>query len=775
MARRPALEDSGPGFVVWVQKAEAPKSKQITDPFASMYGSGIAIEPPGGGESLERLWSIFEENAIHSACVGAKAFDSVGAGWKLVSKAEGDESSLDKVKADESMLRDLLATISRKITFPQLLLQAALESDAVGWSAWEISRDAGGTIDAIFPVPPYSIRATKIDGVYVQIVGGETKYFVEFGREKDVSVSRGPSRKPTTPEDTPNELLIFRHYTPRSPWYGLPLWISAIPAIVEFTAIREFNLATFTGSGQTDRIVHVEAKEAKTAQKKAADLKNQFKEAAGYPRATLISHGTQDVKVNVTPLQQPVREASYIRRREDVIKEILIAHSVPPYRVGWAELGSLGGSSAKEMLRAYRTGAIEPLQEILETKVNTDLFGEKGLGLVNYRWELVDINWDQMAEDVSSVATLIQNATITPNEGRARIKLPPGEDPLLDKFYMNGKPIEKAGAEPANPFGGAPMPFGARPGQEEGPPTQEKPPEEGEPTEKPEEEAEKIKPKAKKSHDAEKHRTPWIKAVAGEVGKRFSAERSKLTRACRREKNPKRLKAVLEGVIDAGAKEWKTLFEKAYARAAAEFAALQFENLKKLGKLPEDAVPRIPIHKDLPSAGVDVDYVDAWEEYVLRRLRDRDATAMLVKGVVETTKDKIRSILATALEEGEGVFEIAKRIDSLYLDQIIPNRSEVIARTEIVAASNEGSLVGAITSGLRLQKLWLSQEDGKVREAHQEAADEGRWYPIDDPFVVGGEKLMYPGDTSMGASPENTIQCRCTQIYREVDENDAPI
>jgi hypothetical protein len=35
--------------------------------------------------------------------------------------------------------------------------------------------------------------------------------------------------------------------------------------------------------------------------------------------------------------------------------------------------------------------------------------------------------------------------------------------------------------------------------------------------------------------------------------------------------------------------------------------------------------------------------------------------------------------------------------------------------------------------------------------------------PIDKPFDVGGEQLMYPGDPD-GGSPGNTINCRCTVL-----------
>jgi uncharacterized protein with gpF-like domain len=41
-------------------------------------------------------------------------------------------------------------------------------------------------------------------------------------------------------------------------------------------------------------------------------------------------------------------------------------------------------------------------------------------------------------------------------------------------------------------------------------------------------------------------------------------------------------------------------------------------------------------------------------------------------------------------------------------------------------------------------------------------AADGQVQDIDEPFDVGGEQLMYPGDPA--GSPGNTINCRCTVL-----------
>ena len=56
-----------------------------------------------------------------------------------------------------------------------------------------------------------------------------------------------------------------------------------------------------------------------------------------------------------------------------------------------------------------------------------------------------------------------------------------------------------------------------------------------------------------------------------------------------------------------------------------------------------------------------------------------------------------------------------------------------------------------------------SDIDDKTREDHVDV--NGAVVPIDEPFIVGGYEMMYPGDESLGAGPEEIINCRCSVEY----------
>ena len=135
--------------------------------------------------------------------------------------------------------------------------------------------------------------------------------------------------------------------------------------------------------------------------------------------------------------------------------------------------------------------------------------------------------------------------------------------------------------------------------------------------------------------------------------------------------------------------------------------------------------------------------------------------AQKVVGVTNVTKQKIRDIIAPLEKAGASIEQMRKALDSLYLDQIIPNRSEVIARTEVIGASNAGSSYAADQTGLKLEKEWLSTRDDRTRESH--VGMDGEKRPKEKKYSNG---LMFPGDPE--GEPEEVIQCRCTEVYKRV-------
>jgi HK97 family phage portal protein len=155
---------------------------------------------------------------------------------------------------------------------------------------------------------------------------------------------------------------------------------------------------------------------------------------------------------------------------------------------------------------------------------------------------------------------------------------------------------------------------------------------------------------------------------------------------------------------------------------------------------------------------------------------------------IQTTADNLKLIIDQGIENGWTIDELRKQIganfDRYLIEGFEPNlseqelqwfidrrpayRRENIARTETLHATNAGAFETYKAWGVVDLKEWLDSRDNRVRPTHTAA---GAQYglggnpgpiPIDDPFIIGGQPMMYPLDGSLGASASEICQCRCS-------------
>jgi hypothetical protein len=121
-----------------------------------------------------------------------------------------------------------------------------------------------------------------------------------------------------------------------------------------------------------------------------------------------------------------------------------------------------------------------------------------------------------------------------------------------------------------------------------------------------------------------------------------------------------------------------------------------------------------------------------------------------------------RAQLVEGVELGESIPKLAKRISRL--PDLAGPRATVVARTEVVSASNKATLAVARDRGVATVKTWLATDDDRTRESHAaaEADPANQRIPMDHPFTVGGWPADYPGDP--GLPPDEAINCRCTVV-----------
>jgi hypothetical protein len=131
-----------------------------------------------------------------------------------------------------------------------------------------------------------------------------------------------------------------------------------------------------------------------------------------------------------------------------------------------------------------------------------------------------------------------------------------------------------------------------------------------------------------------------------------------------------------------------------------------------------------------------------------------ETTRRRITDIAETTRAQIIRGIERGFEEGLGVAETGRLVRDL-VPGLSRYRAEMIARTETHSAANYGAHEAAEETGLTLRKEWIAAADERTRDDHVEA--DGQIVDMDEPFEVGGELLMYPGDGN--GSPEQIINC----------------
>lgn len=140
---------------------------------------------------------------------------------------------------------------------------------------------------------------------------------------------------------------------------------------------------------------------------------------------------------------------------------------------------------------------------------------------------------------------------------------------------------------------------------------------------------------------------------------------------------------------------------------------------------------------------------------------------------LEYGKRKITETVTSGILQGQSINKMAKNL----MDSIVGmEKASAVraARTAITEAQNAGRQAGfkeLAEKGVLMKKIWIAMDDSRSREhrkerIHVEANEQ--MVDWDDPFIVGGEELMYPGDKSLGASGWNLYNCRCSCVGEPV-------
>lgn len=116
------------------------------------------------------------------------------------------------------------------------------------------------------------------------------------------------------------------------------------------------------------------------------------------------------------------------------------------------------------------------------------------------------------------------------------------------------------------------------------------------------------------------------------------------------------------------------------------------------------------------------------------------------------TIERLRAVLSEGFLKEESIDQLAKRVEDVF-DVAIGSRAQKIARTEIIRASNAGTLEAYKQSRVVVAKEWLTAKDARVDDRCKDL--DGKVTDVDGDFKEGEFSGKYP--------PLHP-NCRCTLI-----------
>jgi hypothetical protein len=137
-------------------------------------------------------------------------------------------------------------------------------------------------------------------------------------------------------------------------------------------------------------------------------------------------------------------------------------------------------------------------------------------------------------------------------------------------------------------------------------------------------------------------------------------------------------------------------------------------------------------------------------------------------------KQQITASVTGSILQGRSIKQIS---DDLQSRIVTMSRVSAIraARTAVTAAQNAGRMDSYAAAdemwGIKSKKKWVATKDLRTRHDHGMA--DNQIVDYDQPFDVGGYKMMFPGDGSLGAPGHELYNCRCTVVNATDDDLEA--
>jgi len=400
------------------------------------------------------LMELCESNVTLGAIVAQIATDTAGLGHTLPLKTDTSENSTEL-----ATIEAFLETPNTERKSLRYILKAMADDwGCIGNYALEVIWNAKDEVQEIRHLPVHNIWVHKDGNKYARLTKTnktvKQRWYRRFGYEKQVNQEDGKEGIIGF-QQRATDIIYMHDYYRKSKWYGVPKSITSLGEVLSLIGIRDFHLGFLRNNGVPAYMVQAKGQwDSSNVLKAIKEFMNKGVLRGGESYATLVLEvpGGEENGLTFEPLTVKYGETGNTFRvyKKSLQEDVLSAYSMPPYRIGIAEVGKLGGTNIIPATKIYKNAVVSPLQMSLEEMINMVL--REGLGVESYRFDLneMDASDEITPQDIDR---LRRTAVITANEGRMLLeqKTPMELAPYEtgDIFHIEQNLIQEGEVEPS--------------------------------------------------------------------------------------------------------------------------------------------------------------------------------------------------------------------------------------------------------------------------------------------------------------------------------------
>lgn len=262
----------------------------------------------------------------------------------------------------------------------------------------------------------------------------------------------------------------------------------------------------------------------------------------------------------------------------------------------------------------------------------------------------------------------------------------------------------------------------------------------------------------------ERDRAPWYKKVRNAAGEVARDDVLAMKGAAGKSQDKEDVRKAAHEAMAERKGVWKSFITDTYKAVGSDFASRFYKKTKKGSIMyyakAEDYYGNIDAEW-FAEEGAAEEEIEEWmlwgDEYV-------DGTSEDKASFIIESRDARVDRGIDGMEEDDSLSDLWQ-----WLLIAAATGADFFAVTEVSTASNFGRRLAAermaFDGGGEFSHEWVTVGDERVRPAHRDM--DGAVLPLSEAFRVpgryGSDQMMFPGDMSMGAGPDNTVNCRCTE------------